>query len=769
MKKQFLLSVLLLLFVTSSFGQNKTIDSLLILLKIDKADTNQLTHLYELSNEFSKIDNYDSGIKYANQAITLANVLLNTTNKATQQTTKIYTAKAYYNLGNMYYYKSDYLVALKNHFAALNINKTIGDKKTIAASYNNIANIYRAQANYPEALRNHSTSLKIRQLIGDEQGISSSYNNIGIVFEDQGNYVEALKNYFNALKIKEAMGDKEGVSIALNNIGNVYFSQNNYHDALKKYVASLKLREEIEDKNGIADSYGNIGNVYFNQSNYSEALKNYFIALKIKEKIGDSQGVASAYTNIGAAYLHQVNYQEALKNQLASLKIVTTIGDKLGACAAYNNIGSIYVQQKKYASAAEYYNKAKELAKEIGYKELLKESYNGLMKTDSAKGNFKGAFQNYKMYNVYSDSLNNEDVSKKILQSQMTYDFEKKEAVTEAEHKNELQSQHLISEEKNRKQNIIIISVIIGLFLVAVFAIMIFRSLRITSKQKNIIELKEKETQQQNEIITIQKHLVEEKHKEITDSINYAERIQRSFIATKDLLDENLKEYFVFFKPKDVVSGDFYWASRLVSSSGVENKNLFALAIADSTGHGVPGAIMSLLNVTSLEKAIEHHINPADILNHTRQTIIERLKKDGSEDGGKDGMDCSLLVFDFANKLLNIATANNPVWIIRGNEIIEIKPDKMPVGKSDKQDMPFTLHTIELQQGDTIYALTDGFPDQFGGPNGKKFMSKKLKELLLANAHLPIPQQKELLETTFKNWIGDLEQVDDVCMVGIRV
>ena len=262
--------------------------------------------------------------------------------------------------------------------------------------------------------------------------------------------------------------------------------------------------------------------------------------------------------------------------------------------------------------------------------------------------------------------------------------------------------------------------------------------------------------------VEIQKHLVEEKHKEITDSINYAERIQRSFLATAEVLDANLNDYFILFKPKDIVSGDFYWASLL-------DNNHFAFATADSTGHGVPGAIMSLLNITSLEKAIEKYTNPAEILNSTRQTIINRLKKDGSAEGGKDGMDCSLIVFDFKNKLLTISAANNPVWIIRNNELIEIKPDKMPVGKNDKQNESFTSHTVNLQTGDTIYALTDGFPDQFGGPKGKKFMGKNLKELLLANTHLNLNDQKAILEKTFANWLGDLEQVDDVTIIGIKV
>jgi serine phosphatase RsbU (regulator of sigma subunit) len=275
-----------------------------------------------------------------------------------------------------------------------------------------------------------------------------------------------------------------------------------------------------------------------------------------------------------------------------------------------------------------------------------------------------------------------------------------------------------------------------------------------------------------------QKHIIEEKHREITDSINYAERIQRSFLATKELLDTNLNQnnpandnYFVLFKPKDVVSGDFFWAAN--------SHQHFYFCTADSTGHGVPGAIMSLLNITSLEKALEHHSDPADILNHTRNTIIDRLKKDGSEHGGKDGMDCSLLCFDANKELVTTASANNPVWIVRSKhdpkinppvkELIEIKSDKMPVGKHDRESEPFSSHKISLQSGDVIYTLTDGFPDQFGGDKGKKFMSKKLRELLLLNSHLPMRQQKEILETTFIKWAGGHEQIDDVTVVGIRI
>jgi serine phosphatase RsbU (regulator of sigma subunit) len=293
-----------------------------------------------------------------------------------------------------------------------------------------------------------------------------------------------------------------------------------------------------------------------------------------------------------------------------------------------------------------------------------------------------------------------------------------------------------------------------------------------------------KVTQKQSKIITQQKHVIEERHKEITDSINYAERIQRSMLATNKSLTENLKEHFVLFKPKDVVSGDFYWTTKLAN-------NYFVIATADSTGHGVPGAIMSMMNMNSLKEVVKTgYTKPHDILNYTRDIIIETLKNDGSVEGGKDGMDCSLCVYDLENMKLFTAAANNPIWIVRdfdgsetkvvecntfqqqiinNKQLIEIKPDKMPVGKHTRQDVPFTLNEINLQKGDIVYTLTDGFPDQFGGNRGKKFMIKNLRELLLSNAHLPMAEQKQLLEQTFTNWTGNLDQVDDVTIIGVKI
>ncbi|MCX6181862.1 MAG: SpoIIE family protein phosphatase [Bacteroidetes bacterium] len=261
-----------------------------------------------------------------------------------------------------------------------------------------------------------------------------------------------------------------------------------------------------------------------------------------------------------------------------------------------------------------------------------------------------------------------------------------------------------------------------------------------------------------------QKFIIEAKHKEIRASINYAERIQRSLLATHKILSENLHEYFVLFEPKDIVSGDFYWANKL-------SNNNFALVTADSTGHGVPGAIMSILNISCLEKAIEAEklTQPADILNHTRRKIIETLQKGGVVHGGKDGMDVSLVCFDFANRKMIYASANNPIWIIRNKTIIELSVNKMPVGKHDKDHESFTQHEVSIEKGDMIYTFTDGIPDQFGGPKGKKFMYKKLKELLLSIADESLDHQKKIIANVVKQWKGDLVQTDDITVVGVRI
>ncbi len=479
MKKTLLLFVILNSFqhlcLAQKQGQEK-IDSLFSVLKVAKEDTAKVNTLNAIAFEY-RSNKPDTAIYFANEALSLATKVnfkmgvadaylwigtaitnlgkyekaLSPLNDAlrlydqllqitigaekTENKSKIFTqkAKCYNNIGNIYYYQGNFPEALKNYLASLKIREEIGDKKGIADSYNNIGNIYVSQGNYPDGLKNHLACLKIKEEIGDKNGISVSYNSIGNVYFYQGNYPEALKNYLASLKIQEEIGDKHGIATSYYSIANIYIYQDNYPDALKNYLASLIIREKIEDKKGIADSYLGIGNIYYLQGNYSDGLKNYLASLKFQEEIGDKQGIAMSFLGIGNIYYLQGNYSEALKNYLASLKTQEEIGDKQGIAASYNSIGYVYTLQNKTSDASQYLNKGLSLAIEIGSLVDIKESYRVLATLDSTQANFKQAFEHYKLYITYRDSLVNKENTKKLVQSQMQYDFDKKESLAKAE------------------------------------------------------------------------------------------------------------------------------------------------------------------------------------------------------------------------------------------------------------------------------------------------------------------------------------------------
>ncbi len=314
----------------------------------------------------------------------------------------------------------------------------------------------------------------------------------------------------------------------------------------------------------------------------------------------------------------------------------------------------------------------------------------------------------------------------------------------------------LLKETEIGKQRTII-AVIAAL--TAIVLILLLLAIRVNGQRRKANRL----LSLQKSEIEAQKHLVEIKQKEILDSINYAKRIQTALMASDNFLNQHLPEHFVFFRPKDIVAGDFYWAG---SAGGT-----FMYATADSTGHGVPGAFMSLLNISKLNAAINQKqiTRPDLVLNDVKREIIDALNPAGSLEESKDGMDIVLCSLNTKNMVLQYAAANSSFCIVRNNELMNCKADKMPVGKSHGENNPFTLNEIQLQKGDIIYTFTDGFPDQFGGPQGKKLKFKYLKNILVKISALPLAQQKDILARYFDDWKGNLEQVDDVLLMGVRV
>jgi len=335
-----------------------------------------------------------------------------------------------------------------------------------------------------------NAAMKLAQALDFKKGIADSYRKIGNVYNIRGNFPEALKSYFASLKIKEEIGDKQGMAKSYINIGTVYANLGNYTEALNNYFAALKIFETIGNKQGIANSYNNIGNVNNSQANYKEALKNYFASLQIRLDIGDKQGIAMSYNNIGDVYTKQKNLSEALENYFASLKIRLAIGDKNGIAMSYNNIGDTYRKDKQFRDAEEYLQKATVLSIEIGDKDEMKECEESLSKLDSATGNFQQAYEHYKLYTLYKDSLDNEESRKKIIQQSMTYEFEKKEAADKADQ----DKKEAVMQAEDRKQRIIIWLVAAGLLLVSMFMFNNYKQRQ--SKRKvltTVIETEEKE------------------------------------------------------------------------------------------------------------------------------------------------------------------------------------------------------------------------------------------------------------------------------------
>ncbi|WP_317899393.1 SpoIIE family protein phosphatase [Aurantibacillus circumpalustris] len=696
----------------------------------------------------------EDNLKYANPLIESVDKLLITT-KDTIVRKRLLKAKAqgYLFKANYYQFKdglsSPKVLTYMNKM--LSICEDQNDEAGIIEASLGISDYYFSQGKIIQQLECFESGLAHAKKINWQKGIVRFTMEIAFLYAEQDDTLQALRYLDKAISAKKLIIDEKEDARGLVVLGNFYMQLLYYKEAIDHYLKAIKLYTLKGETQTIGDLHEKIGCAYLEKREYPEALIHLNKSTEIGEKTNDIRLIYFTLLSTGRVYQHMGNFTKSIELHKEAFALAEQSGSPEAIMSSCIYLTKDYFEKGDYKNAKLYSDRALSILDGKGSVQHTYEREKLAYKIDSASNNYKDAYLHYQRYIALKNKLNKEEFNKKATRDKFQSDLEKQKMSDKAEQ----EKKDAIYTEEKQKQKIIIYSVSAGLLLLFLLVLFILRGLR--QKQKANLELLSK-----NEVIAQQKHLVEEKHKEITDSINYAERIQRSFLASKELLDKHLKDYFIFFKPKDIVSGDFYWAETLTNGN-------FVLATADSTGHGVPGAIMSLLNIMSLEKSIEHKTDPAEILNETRKTIITRLKKDGSPEGGKDGMDVSLIIFDFKNKQLQIAAANNPVWIIRQSELIEIKPDKMPVGKHDKDKETFNTHVIDLLPGDLIYTTTDGFADQFGGPNGKKFMSKNLKELMLKNSDLLISEQKQNLESAFDSWINSYEQVDDVTIIGIRV
>lgn len=656
-----------------------------------------------------------------------------------------YYAQAYANLGYLAYKVSEFRKARGYMLKSLAIQQEIDDKVGIASTLNNIGTVHESQGEYLEALDYFQKAVALNKEIGAKHGEGSSLNNIAVIFIRQGNIPRGLEYLQKSLKIQEEIGDKSGLASTLNNMGSIYQDQGDIVSALTVYERGLRLQEELGSRGGQANFLNNIGTIHAIMGDTLNALEHMLKALDIQEQIGDKGGAANSLLALGDIYRANKQLQKSLPHYRRSLEIARSIGDRASETAALTKLGYNLLEVGKTMEAFSSGREALKISEELAYPKSIRESALLMKALHQKLGQHAEALKMFELYILMRDSVNNIASRKAALKTQLKYEFDKKEALLIGQQENERQ----LAEEKSRRQNLVIWSALSGVLLLVVLSFFIYNRLRITRRQKQIIER--------------QKLLVDEQKREIMDSIHYAKRIQLALLSGESLLSGLLPEHFIFFRPKSVVSGDFYWATSVPDG--------LIYITADCTGHGVPGAFMSLLIISRLSRIIneEKITRPDLILNEIRKEIIHVLNPHNKQGEGNDGMDCVVCRLDLKHMKLGFAAANNSFVIARNGGLLHCRADKMPVGKGYQEEVPFSFNEIQLQRGDSIYTYSDGYADQFGGPKSKKFRYKQLEEFLLEISSLPMTAQKERLSVSFDNWKGGLEQVDDVCVIGLRI
>lgn len=609
------------------------------------------------------------------------------------------------------YRLNDFPKALGIAKKALEVSLQVNDSVQTGNAYNCIGNAQHLMGNYEEALKNYLLAYTVFENIHSVKGLGSSCINLGVLNEDKANHVEALKYYHKAAEYSSRSGNRANTASVYNNIGIVFNNMGNVDSSLVYAFKALDIRKQLRNEDvqqTLGTSYSNIAILYMKKKDYTSAEKYYMLSYEEDVANNDMNSLAKTLSNLGDFYYQKGDYQKALK-YLGSAK---DTADKIGLTPllldVYWNFFCVYKKIDKYKEAAGYMEKYA----------LLKDSLDGV--------------KNHEM----------------LEEMQTRYETEKKEQQIDLLNKDNLLKETQLNDEKTVRYFMFgFIAVIV------ISSIFIYNAYRNKKRANELLEEKNTEIQKQ-------RNLLGEKNKEILDSINYAKNLQNAILPSLSSIRKHLPHTFIFYKPKDIVAGDFYWY--------FHSGNTVFIAAADCTGHGVPGAMVSMVCSNALNKVVKEQSikDPGEILNAVKDLVVETYSKSAV----KDGMDISMAAItdNGAEVRVSWAGANNPLWYVRSGTFTEIKADKQPIGKFD-YSKPFTTHDITLSKGDNLFFITDGYADQFGGPKGKKFKYAQLKELLVKNISLSPEEQQHQLEKEFNDWSTGHQQVDDITIIGVRL
>ncbi|MCT4581658.1 MAG: tetratricopeptide repeat protein [Flavobacteriales bacterium] len=749
-----------------------------------KEDSIRLEALYSYAWEGFLFSNPDSVIK-------LSNVMerFSVTREVNDYEVCAYhiRAKAYHFLdypdSSLKYYKKGLEKSEQNELTLLK-----------ASSYNGLATTNSYIGEHDKAIEYYYKALEIAVEIKDTNQIANVWSNIGQVHEMQGNLEAALKYYFKALKLNEkSKNSKENVGIVLENISRSYWEVGEFEKALEYNEKSIINCIESNDLYGLAIGYYGQGGIYEDQKKYKNALGSYLKSLDYAVRLEDEYKIASLYHSIVNVYLETSDEAYLLKfNDVLtpeeldlsenvikfiqgyslesilreSISYSEKIGENYDLIRAYFVMGKLKAKQKKYFNAQDFLLKAYHhcqkvdvLEHKMGLKLPITFELYQLYKRQKK---YQASMAMYEEYIVLKDSLDDEETKKALYNQEYKYNYEKKAAIDSIKH----EKAQRIKQVKIEKQKVELLNqknrqllLYGGLGIALLFSIYFVRKNKEVREQKVEVEKQKEFAEEQQQIAENQKAILGKQHREITDSINYAQSLQRSVLPSKEAVYHNFPQSFVLLKPKDVVSGDFYWTYK--------KGDLVYLAVVDCTGHGVPGAFMTIVANNLLNEIIQGAYNtPKEIVEELHQRI--KLRVGGSPTAQvRDSMDLGLFSLNEKTQEVRFVGTHTSICQVRNAKLTQFKGSKADIGY--KPNIAIEEQVFQVAINDMLYMHSDGYPDQKGGPKGKKFyyqpIRKKFEEISLLN----IMEQEQIMSQTFEDWKGALEQFDDVCMIGVRI
>lgn len=576
--------------------------------------------------------------------------------------------------------------------------------------------------------------------------------------------------------------------------------QNLKNTTQKKIDAYKAQAEQYKSANNTieqASFLNKIAYLYWENEAYTEAIDYFSQSLKINLSNNNQNGVKSLHYNIGLIYADMDDYQNALIHFNKGLYAARQLKQKDGIYSGLMNKATVLKNLSKYQDAINNINEALIYAQEFNSLKLIRTCYGMLAENYELLGDSENTMKYFELFASIDKHIKSEEIKKieeeskeqvqrahhekRVTEKTLSKTSEelqktqrnlaeieaiKKQQQLELEVK-ELELKKQKAELRNRK--IVIIGTSFTVFVIFIFSLLVLRQFRAKKRANQLLQKQNDQINQQKTEIEAQRDLAHKQKKDITDSIEYAKRIQNALLPPQSFIQRNLPEHFILFKPRDIVSGDFYW---MMNKDGK-----IIIAAADCTGHGVPGAFMSMLGTAFLNEIVNkivenkhiYSLQANEILNQLRKYIIDSLHQSGENTQSKDGIDMALCIIDSEKQKIQFAGAHNPLYIIKDGELEVIKGDRMPVSIHRNAFKPFTNHEIDFKEKDTIYMFSDGYYDQMGGPKKRKFLSKNFQQLLLDIHKKPMDEQKEILDRKFEMWRGDYFQLDDILVIGIRL